>query len=100
MNDYVLTRAAQADLDEIWDYTEDTWSTEQAERYIRMLRDACADVGTRRKIGRNASTFRSGYLQLAVGSHFIFYTISSEGMVQIMRILHQQMDIASRLRKK
>ena len=37
MTDFVLSPRAQADLDEIWDYTELRWSTTQAERYIRQL---------------------------------------------------------------
>jgi len=96
---YVLTKAAQADLDHIWDYTKETWSEDQAERYLRALRDICTSLGSGGKVGRPADRFRPGYFRQAIGSHFIFYTVRKDGLVQVMRILHQRMDHASRLRK-
>jgi toxin ParE1/3/4 len=98
MRRYVLTRAAQADLDDIWDYTERTWNKDQAERYVRAIREACEALALRRKTGRSAAVFRAGYFQYAVGSHFIFYTLSKGQVVEVIRILHQQMDLASRLK--
>ena len=32
---FVLKPRAQADLDEIWDYTVDRWGIDQAETYLR-----------------------------------------------------------------
>ncbi|MDQ6437328.1 type II toxin-antitoxin system RelE/ParE family toxin [Mesorhizobium sp. LHD-90] len=97
MSGYVLSRAAQADLDGIWDYTEKTWNQDQAERYINSIKDACEALASRRKFGRNAEQFRAGYFRHAIGSHFIFYTLSDGGDVQVMRILHRRMDLKSRL---
>jgi len=34
-----------------------------------------------------------------VGSHFIFYTATEDGLIQVIRILHQRMDVASHLGK-
>ncbi len=36
-NGYLLTPAAQTDLNDIWDYTARTWSSEQASLYVRNL---------------------------------------------------------------
>jgi toxin ParE1/3/4 len=41
MSRYVLTRAAVRDLDQIWDYTAETWSVKQAESYAGDLKAAC-----------------------------------------------------------
>ncbi|APH73860.1 type II toxin-antitoxin system RelE/ParE family toxin [Aquibium oceanicum] len=97
---YVLTRAAQADLDGIWDYSELTWSEDQAERYVAAIRDTCLALANGEKTGRPADRFRQGYYRQAIGSHFIFYKITEDGLIQVMRILHQRMDVASRLGKK
>ena len=37
MSGYVLSPRAKADLDDIWDYTERNWGTEQAKAYIRLI---------------------------------------------------------------
>ena len=99
MNGYALSRTAQADLDGIWDYTEQTWSEEQAERYTAMIRDTCLALAAGRKTGKPADRFRTGYRVRTVGSHFIFYTTTQDGVIQVIRILHQRMDVASQLRK-
>lgn len=99
MSGYVLTKAAQADLDQIWEYTEQRWSEDQAERYVGAIRDTCVALGTGEITGKSAARFRRGYFRHAVGSHFVFYTIGDSGLIQVMRIPHQRMDIASRLGK-
>lgn len=37
---YLLSPAAQADLEEIWDYTAQRWDVEEAEAYLRRLQHA------------------------------------------------------------
>lgn len=99
MSGYVLTKAAQADLDQIWEYTERTWSTNQAEFYVGMIRDACRALGSKEKTGQPADRFRPGYFRMSVGSHFIFYTLARDGIVQVMRVLHRRMNLPERLRE-
>ena len=97
MTGYLLSPAAQADLSEIWDYTVRRWSQAQAERYILAIRDSCKALadGTRR--GRSIDDIRAGYLKLPVGSHFLFYRITDSGQIDVVRILHQRMDVAAHL---
>ena len=35
----------------------------------------------------------------SVGSHYVFYKPSQDGVLDVIRILHQRMDIRSRLSK-
>jgi len=43
---FVLTPRAQADLDDIWDYTADRWGLDQADTYTRQLwKDIAAVAG-------------------------------------------------------
>ena len=52
MKGYVLSKAAVADLDDIWDYTFDNWGQEQADRYIDDIRNACEELGMGARTGR------------------------------------------------
>ena len=97
MKGYVLSPAAQADLSQIWDYSARNWGAEQADRYILAIRDACEALADGSRRGRAVDDIRPGYRKLAVASHFLFYRITDAGMIDVIRILHQRMDVASRL---
>lgn len=44
-------RVAKADLDNIWDYTFDTWGEVQADGYINDIGKACEALGSRERSG-------------------------------------------------
>lgn len=92
----VLSPRAQRDLDEIWDYIEARWGTEQAETYTRQLWQAMETVATRPTVGRDGSDVRAGYRKYAAGSHMLFYR-TNDGGVDVVRILHQRMDFGRHL---
>ena len=98
MPGYLLSPAAQADLSEIWDYSAQNWGTEQADRYVRGIQDACNALAAGRKRGRPIDDIRPGYRKLAVQSHFLFYRITNIGLIDVVRILHQRMDVAAHLK--
>jgi toxin ParE1/3/4 len=97
MKGFVLSPAAKADLDGIWDYTVERWNIEQAERYVRDIVNACQALADERKTGRVIREIRKGYYKLAVRSYFVFYRLTDTGLVDVARILHQRMDIPERL---
>jgi toxin ParE1/3/4 len=97
MRGFLLSPAARADLDEIWDYTAARWSLDQAERYIREIISACQALADERAQGRAIPDIRAGYYKLAIQSHVLFYRITDTGIIDIIRILHQRMDIGGRL---
>ena len=41
MTGYLLSPAAQADLEQIWEYIARNWGEDQAACYILGIRDAC-----------------------------------------------------------
>jgi toxin ParE1/3/4 len=94
---YVLSRAAEADLGSIWDYTAETWSMQQAERYLLGIGDALEALASGTRTGKSAEDVRSGYAALAVGSHLIFYRRIENDVIHVVRILHRRMDFASHL---
>ncbi len=87
---------AQADLDEIWEYTADRWDIEQVDSYVRDLVHACTAVASGMRMGRSAEVVRSGYFKVTVGSHVVYYMESNEA-IDVVRILHQQMDVSRHL---
>ena len=89
---YALSPAAQSDLDSIWDYSLRHWGEAQAETYTRSIQAACEALATGTEVGRSAEPIREGYRKLAVGSHVMLFRIRDD-VVQIMRILHQRMDV-------
>ena len=40
MSRYVLSPAARADLEQIWDYSSERWDDDQAEEYLREVQRA------------------------------------------------------------
>jgi toxin ParE1/3/4 len=97
MNGFVLSPAAQADIASIWDYTAERWGDEQAERYVLAIRDACQQLAAGTKTSRPADDIRAGYRKAAVGSHVLFFRFMDTGTLNIVRVLHQRMDLPEHL---
>jgi len=92
---YRLYPLAQADLEDIWSYTALRWSAEQAESYHAAIIATFEGLAAGNKQGRS-SDVRDGYFKYAVGSHLVFYR-RSETIIDIVRILHQRMDVTRHL---
>ncbi len=92
----VFSPRAQADIADIWDYTVERWGIAQAERYVRLLEATISDLSASPKRGRACDEIRRGYRKYPAGSHVVFYKISGVD-IDIIRILHQRIDIDSHL---
>ena len=91
------SRKALMDLREIWNYTFDTWSEKQADKYYRLLDTTCRNIANAPAIGHRYSEVREGLLGYSCGRHIIFYKVEPDASVTIVRILRQRMDLVSRL---
>lgn len=93
-----ISNEARFDLENIWLYTFETWSVEQGDRYYNLILDEIEYLTKNPTSGKNYSHIRKNYYRTKVKSHFIFYRINlRKSEIEIIRILHQQMDIESRL---
>jgi len=93
-----ISKEASNDLEKIWLYTIETWSAEQADRYLNLLFDEIEYLCLKPNSGSDFGHVRKGYFCSRVKSHFIFYIINeNKNELEIIRILHQQMDIENRL---
>jgi toxin ParE1/3/4 len=94
---YRLSSKAAADLSGIWDYTARQWNPDQADRYIRAIRDACEALANGRQQGQDASHVRTGYRKQVAGMHMLYFRATRDEDIEIVRILHQRMDVARHL---
>jgi len=93
---YRLSRDARRDLDEIWDYSRGHWGARRAVAYLRDLQVAIDLIVKRPGIGEALDAPDAAFRKRPVGSHVIFYRLEA-GLVEIVRVLHQNMDATSRL---
>jgi toxin ParE1/3/4 len=90
---FVLSPAARADLEQIWDYTSGRWGDDQAAKYVHEIQRAIDRLVDNPGIGRACDDVRPGYRKHAVGMHTLYYRIASGDMIDVVRILHQRMDV-------
>lgn len=92
-----LSPAAQSDIADIWDFTAERWSVDQAEHYVSRIRDGLEDLAAGRRSSRTADHIWPGYRACIVGSHIAYFRIDADNLV-VIRILHQSMDPVTQLR--
>jgi toxin ParE1/3/4 len=100
MVSYKFTNKAVDDLTNIWNYTVSKWSENQADIYYEMLIETCEKAAKEPDLGRDYSNIVEFLLGIKSGRHVIFYQKIAEGQIEIIRILHEQMDIKNRLKGK
>lgn len=94
---FVLTRAAKEDLKSIGRYTADTWGREQRNRYLALLDASMHDLADNPRLGRDCGEIRAGYRRYRVGKHVLFYRQLDPDRIEIVRVLHERMDVETRL---
>lgn len=97
MGKFHFTHKAVEDLTEIWNYTLETWSEKQADKYYNLLLSACAELAKKPTLGKKYEVVSTGLLGYKSGEHIIFYSIISKNEIEIIRILHGRMDLKSQL---
>ena len=99
MADYFLTKKAVEDLNNIWEYTFQKWSEQQADRYYYMLLNSFQEIADNPNFGKTYDQVTPELFGLKVSRHIIFYRKLDDQPIEITRILHGRMDLKSRLKK-
>lgn len=86
MAKYQLTKKAVEDLGNIWEYTVDRWSEEQADSYYRMLLEICGKIANQPDLGRNYEGIKADLFGLKVGRYITFYRKMPDKPIEITRI--------------
>ena len=97
MANYKLTKKAVQDLNQIWNYTFDKWSENQADKYYHELINHCSKVAKDPILGIQYDFLIEGLKGSKVNKHIIFYRQISDNEIEVERILHERMDIKARL---
>jgi toxin ParE1/3/4 len=93
----ILRQEAIDDLNDIWDYTFEKWSENQADKYYATLKLACEVIGENPEFGKEYDGISKNLLGLKSGKHIIFYQLITEDEIEVIRILHERMDLKNRM---
>jgi toxin ParE1/3/4 len=85
-----FSKDADADLEQIAEYTWNTWGEHQLAKYMRELDNCFERILKNPLIGRSCESIRPKFRRIEVGEHVVFYVIEP-GNLLIVRVLHQQM---------
>ena len=83
---------AQADLDAIWDYTEECSSQEQAADFLRKLYAKMQTIARSPYIGRTRDELLPGLRSFPFKEYLIFYYPLKNG-IEVVRVLGGRRDI-------
>lgn len=97
MSKYVLSNKAVTDLSEIWDYTFEVWSENQADKYYFELLADCQELSKNPSLGRNYTEIEPEIYGYKSGKHLIFYRKLNEKDIEIIRFLHSRMDLKNKI---
>ncbi|MGB3605795.1 MAG: type II toxin-antitoxin system RelE/ParE family toxin [Psychroserpens sp.] len=97
INKYSISEQAIKGLNDIWIYTFQKWSKEQADRYYDLIIGELEFIAGNFMIGKSAQQTRKNYRYSKIKSDLTFYKKAENGFVEIIRILHQRMDLENRL---
>lgn len=93
----IFRQKAIDDLNEIWTYTFKKWSEEQADKYYFAIEYACNQIGLNPELGKKHEEIRKDLFGLKTGKHIVFYQILNNNEVEIIRVLHERMDLINRI---
>lgn len=97
MTSYRITELAQTDLENIWEYTLNQWSLDQAENYIDGLLARFGQIANGNVAAKDVSNIRSSYLRSTFNKHYVFYRLGEDKVIEIIRVLHTSMDVEKHL---
>lgn len=93
MANVTLTEKAKSDLKNIARFTQKRWGQDQRNKYLTLLDRSFHQLAEKPSIGRDCSEIKLGYKKFPAGSHVIYFRSKSASLIEIVRILHESMDI-------
>ena len=90
---YELSKEADQDLDEIFDYTETVYGFDQAVEYISQFEGLFERLLENPALGRRRNEIRPGLRSFPKLEHVVFYRVLQDHIL-IIRVLHAHRDIS------
>jgi len=97
MPEYIISEKALEDINNIWIYTAENWSVQQADRYYNLIIDEIEYTVDYLDMARDFGKIRKSYRYSKVKSHLIFFKKDRANEIEVVRILHERMDIENQL---
>lgn len=97
MSAYVISEKAVEDINNIWIYTAENWSVAQADRYYNLIYDEIEYIVNNFDMARDFGEIRKSYKCSKVKSHLIFFKKDKMNEIEVVRVLHEKMDVECRL---
>jgi toxin ParE1/3/4 len=82
MAEFRLTYKAVQDLSEIWEYTCQFWSENQADKYYNTLISTCQQIASNPQVGKEYKDITQDLFGVKTNRHIIFYRMMEEGYVE------------------
>lgn len=97
MAKYKLTNKAVEDLSNIWDYTYEEWSENQAAKYYFELVEGFEFLAENPNVGKNYEVIDLNIFGFPVNMHIIFFQKINTNEILVVRILHGSSDLKNRI---
>lgn len=94
---FALTHKAKADLHSIAIFTTQRWGVKQRNLYIKQLDEVFHMLAISPELGKNCDDIMLGYRKFPQGSHIVFYKNGSSSKIEIVRVLHKNMDVDTQI---
>ena len=86
-----VSRAAQSDINDIYDYTLANWGRAQADDYVTQLEQTLTAVTAGDKAVLSFAEWQPNAGYMFVGKHTVF-VLEEAGQLLVVRVLHQSSD--------
>lgn len=93
MPNFSLTKKARDDLKKIARFTQNSWGRGQRNTYLKSLDGCFHQLSDNPAMGRPCDEIKSGYHKFPTGSHVVYYRCITNIQIEIVRILHESMDV-------
>lgn len=90
-----LSKAAELDLLNIWRYTCQTWSENQADKYLDELEAVCSRIGTGELVTKHMPEVHPDLRYCHHARHYVFWL--EETNPTVVAFLHDRMELVKHL---
>lgn len=88
----ILSKAADADLEDIFDYTVEKYGLDQAVSYVSGFDNTFNMIAENPEIGKERKEIRNELRSFSKDHYVIFYRLIDD-RIRIVRILHESRDL-------
>jgi plasmid stabilization system protein ParE len=97
---YVLSALAEADLRDIVRYSRKQWGDERTRAYVEQLERGADNLARGKGHYRDMSAIYPKLRVTLAGHHYVFCLPRADAPALVVAVLHERMDVVTRLRAR